>query len=268
MTESFPVCPTCGGYIPNNREPGAYPGALSRKDNRTEICSACGTAEAMAGIPRDYSIGADEPSGVSAGWHLPAGDNVQPQPVLVPHSVKKLVALIGGGCKYLEAVNGGTINMDTGEVTYLIGFVDEDGFANQQIPNYLAMALFNNDQIIVGDCYVVAAVNPETLQADGEPHDIPDEITEHCLPNVVEVAAANYNWVVKMYSAAQVAIERGLLTRDDLVTINDDQDIEAAENIVRMLEEYADVVVTSMETPFDDLDDIIDNELKGMLDDQ
>lgn len=44
----FPVCPKCSGYIPSNENPGAYPGAISREDNKTEICSACGTAEALA----------------------------------------------------------------------------------------------------------------------------------------------------------------------------------------------------------------------------
>jgi len=48
----YPVCPSCGGYIPNNETPGAYSGALSRKDNKTEICSACGTAEALADFAR------------------------------------------------------------------------------------------------------------------------------------------------------------------------------------------------------------------------
>jgi hypothetical protein len=43
-----PVCPSCDGFIPNNETPGAYMGAISRKDNKTEICSACGTAEALA----------------------------------------------------------------------------------------------------------------------------------------------------------------------------------------------------------------------------
>lgn len=47
MKESFPVCPACGGYIPNNDTPGAYPGALSRRDNVTEICSDCGQREAF-----------------------------------------------------------------------------------------------------------------------------------------------------------------------------------------------------------------------------
>lgn len=41
------LCPRCGGYIPNNLQPGVYPGAISRLDNETEICSACGQAEAL-----------------------------------------------------------------------------------------------------------------------------------------------------------------------------------------------------------------------------
>jgi hypothetical protein len=46
--ESAEICFICSGYIPNNETPGAYPGALSRWDNTTEICSLCGSAEAMA----------------------------------------------------------------------------------------------------------------------------------------------------------------------------------------------------------------------------
>ena len=41
------ICPRCDGYIPNNETPGAYPGALSRVDNETYICSACGEEEAL-----------------------------------------------------------------------------------------------------------------------------------------------------------------------------------------------------------------------------
>jgi len=39
--------------FPINETPGAYIGALSRLDNKTEICSACGTDEAM----EDYMDG-------------------------------------------------------------------------------------------------------------------------------------------------------------------------------------------------------------------
>lgn len=40
------VCPRCEGNIPNNILPAAYPGAISRIDNETEICSQCGLEEA------------------------------------------------------------------------------------------------------------------------------------------------------------------------------------------------------------------------------
>jgi hypothetical protein len=36
------LCPRCLGELPVG-----YPGALSRVDNETEICSACGTDEAL-----------------------------------------------------------------------------------------------------------------------------------------------------------------------------------------------------------------------------
>lgn len=42
-----PVCPRCEGFIPNNLMPGRYPGAISRVDNKTEICSDCGREEAL-----------------------------------------------------------------------------------------------------------------------------------------------------------------------------------------------------------------------------
>lgn len=45
------ACPRCGGQIPNEMMPGAYPGAISRVDNKTEVCSACGYDEAM----RDFN---------------------------------------------------------------------------------------------------------------------------------------------------------------------------------------------------------------------
>lgn len=47
MTTDKPICPRCRGYIPNNVQPGEHPGALSRTDNTTEICSRCGEDEAM-----------------------------------------------------------------------------------------------------------------------------------------------------------------------------------------------------------------------------
>ena len=48
------ICPRCGGAVPNAVYKGQYPGALSRTDNHTEICSDCGSLEALenfSGMP-------------------------------------------------------------------------------------------------------------------------------------------------------------------------------------------------------------------------
>lgn len=52
------ICPNCRGYIPNNKTPGAYMGAISRRDNKTEICSACGTMEALADFYSEDKVNA------------------------------------------------------------------------------------------------------------------------------------------------------------------------------------------------------------------
>ena len=53
--KSAPICPRCNGFIPNNQHPGEYPGALSRLDNKTEICSSCGIDEALADFNKYYA---------------------------------------------------------------------------------------------------------------------------------------------------------------------------------------------------------------------
>ena len=63
--DNLPRCPICYGHIPNDMNPGAYPGALARYDNETEICSDCGTAEAMVGMfadPEDIQEYEENPS--------------------------------------------------------------------------------------------------------------------------------------------------------------------------------------------------------------
>ena len=41
------TCPRCMGGIPNDSCRGEYPGALSRTDNQTYVCSQCGQQEAL-----------------------------------------------------------------------------------------------------------------------------------------------------------------------------------------------------------------------------
>jgi hypothetical protein len=54
IANGYPICPLCDGFIPNNEQPGEYPGALSRRDNKTEICSECGVREAFSGLMRSF----------------------------------------------------------------------------------------------------------------------------------------------------------------------------------------------------------------------
>lgn len=41
------ICLRCGGEVPSPGMAGKYPGATSRWDNQTEICSACGLEEGL-----------------------------------------------------------------------------------------------------------------------------------------------------------------------------------------------------------------------------
>lgn len=67
-----PICPICDGFIPNNATPGLYPGALSRRDNQTEICSECGQNEAYG---QYFNQG---------GWEqIPSGATITPDSVIV-----------------------------------------------------------------------------------------------------------------------------------------------------------------------------------------
>ena len=51
------ICPRCGHFIPNDETPGKYCGAVSRRDNLTEICSACGMREAFEDMGIEYYLG-------------------------------------------------------------------------------------------------------------------------------------------------------------------------------------------------------------------
>lgn len=50
------ICPRCGGDVPVPGRKGEYPGAASRTDNATEVCSACGTEEAYEQLPFDNNL--------------------------------------------------------------------------------------------------------------------------------------------------------------------------------------------------------------------
>ena len=52
MSIQIKDCPRCGEPIPNREHAGQYSGAISRHDNVTEICSDCGTNEAIEDLEK------------------------------------------------------------------------------------------------------------------------------------------------------------------------------------------------------------------------
>jgi len=65
------ICPRCGGDVPNTLSKGVYQGALSRFAD-FEICSACGTAEALQDFVGRPPIPDDE-------WFIRSGVRRLPQ---------------------------------------------------------------------------------------------------------------------------------------------------------------------------------------------
>lgn len=62
------TCPRCLGFIPSNEFPGMYPGAISRVDNKTEICSDCGVEEALLQYTGSDLFTAQWPIGSDSAW--------------------------------------------------------------------------------------------------------------------------------------------------------------------------------------------------------
>ena len=61
-------CPICMNWIPTNSERGEHSGALSRFDDSTEICSACGTAETMLDLQLGDFKDAELSDGIYGDW--------------------------------------------------------------------------------------------------------------------------------------------------------------------------------------------------------
>jgi len=52
VTKKVKLCPSCARVFP-----AEYPGALSRRDNKTEICSQCGKEEGATALMKQNNHG-------------------------------------------------------------------------------------------------------------------------------------------------------------------------------------------------------------------
>ena len=94
--------------------------------------------------------------GYVSGWLLPAGINVEPQPVLVPNDdIDGIVNMIGGNCRLFDCVSHDVADED-GNRTTIVGFVDDEGLYDPAADvNYLASAAFCRMEPLVGLCRIV-----------------------------------------------------------------------------------------------------------------
>ena len=58
--EPAPTCPRCLHAIPHDAAPGLVPGAISRVDDVTEICSYCASDEALLLLITGQMVGMAE----------------------------------------------------------------------------------------------------------------------------------------------------------------------------------------------------------------
>jgi len=154
-----------------------------------------------------------------SGWLLPAGINVEPQPVLVPNDdIDGIVNMIGGNCRLFDCVSHDVADED-GNRTTIVGFVDDEGLYDPAADvNYLASAAFGRMEPLVGNVVVVGAINPMTGVNDGHSHDLPEWVTDRSTDLVLMCADA-YNKAAITSVSILAAIEDGVLDLDEVERI-------------------------------------------------
>lgn len=154
--------------------------------------------------------------GYVSGWLLPAGINVEPQPVLVPtDDIDGIVNMIGGNCRLFDCVSHDVSDGD-GNRTTIVGYVDDEGLYDPTADvNYLASAAFGRMEPLVGNVIVVGGINPQTGENDGYSHDLPDWVADRATDLRLMCVDA-YNKAAITSAAILSAIEDGVLDIDEV----------------------------------------------------
>ena len=183
------------------------------------------------------------------GWLLPAGINVEPQPVLVAtDDYTQIVDLIGGNCRAIDAVRHDVGDKD-GNRTTIVGYVDDEGLYDQSAEvNYLATAAFGRTEPLVGNVVVVSGVNPQTGEYDGHNHDLPEWLTA-CADDLTIMSADAYNKAAMTSAAIMHALAEGMLDIDEVERILnapvDEQNLQELAQVAMMALRYVEFQMTS-----------------------
>ena len=140
---------------------------------------------------------------------LPAGVDVEPQPMLVT-DYTDLQNAVGGRFDVVST------NMNMDDVS-IIGYVNDEGILLGMEMNYLATNLFQRE--LFGDCVVVWGLN-EDGEYDGENHDIPSSVYEFLTKDLLLSTAHSYNMAAMMAYACQYAVEQGYATTQEVMDVS------------------------------------------------
>ena len=187
--------------------------------------------------------------GYVSGWLLPAGINVEPQPVLVAtDDYTQIVDLIGGNCRAIDAVRH-DVGDEDGNRTTIVGYVDDEGLYDQSAEvNYLATACFGRTDMLVGNVVVVSGINPKTGEYDGDNHDLPEWLTERA-DDLTIMSANAYNQAAVVSASIMSALADGVLDMDEVDRIMDapvdDANLRDLAQVAMVSLRYAEMQMTS-----------------------
>jgi len=142
-------------------------------------------------------------STITAGWMLPAGTNVVPEPILV-QGYEDLSETVGG---WIDCVST-TMNHDDVKI---VGYVNDEGIILDLEFNYLATALFR--QPLYGNCVVLWGLNEDGIE-DGENYDVPEYVGQFINTTLANATAESYNMATMISLACDYAVEHGYKSAD------------------------------------------------------
>lgn len=140
---------------------------------------------------------------------LPQGVQVTPENVLIEQNKNENIQEIVDG--YFECVR---VSFGTEDQKILLtGFVNEDGALREECEmNFLASLLFQRE--LFGNCVVVSAINPETMDFDGESWDVPEWVYDMITTEVASRTAEAYNEARAIAFGLRFGPKYGLITEE------------------------------------------------------
>lgn len=149
---------------------------------------------------------------LTAGMFIPSGVRVNPEPCFID-GVDDIQTHVGGMFDVVTT----TMGMDNNECV-LVGYVNDTGLVDKLPLNYLATALFSRE--IHGEVVVVWGLDAEG-NYDGDNHDLPENIQEFMMTELVRFTAENYNEAVFIKQVCAIAVLKGHKTREEIVAMSD-----------------------------------------------